>query len=62
MRQTQLQTIDGEHARLSALILESMFQDSGVDAERAGFEITFPNGETAHIYIKLGGLLQTSPR
>ena len=61
IRQHQLNALNGDHCRLSREILDRMFSDRGLDAERAGISLEFPDESRCHVYIKLGCLLADEP-
>ena len=61
-RQNQVKKLEGHHSRLAIEFLEQVFDDRvGFGAGTAGFDIQFPNGDTAHLYLKLGVVLADEP-
>ena len=61
IRATVLRRLEGQHARVAILFLEQIFNDAGLDIERAGFDVRFANGTILHLYIKLGVVLCDEP-
>jgi hypothetical protein len=61
VRVNQIHKIEGDHCRIATLILERMFNPGGIDAERAGFILEFPDGSRHQVYIKLGIVLADEP-
>ena len=61
IRQNQLNTLLGDHCRVSRLILERMFSHTGIDAERGGIMLEFPDRSRHQIYVRLGVILADEP-
>ena len=57
----KIKKLPGGHIQLTALVLESVFNPQGIDAETSGFDLLFANGEVAHLYLKMGVVVADEP-